>query len=160
MVKYETMITNSNKNIQKYNNYKEQMRRLNKAINNSFFLEALFIEYAIMEDRTESILRYEGNGVKPRYEGGTVGIDSKLRKIKKLAEDKKALPRKYFDDSFIDEILEWKEERNKLIHALMKQSLTTDKLARLSAEGYDLLRDLSRRASNYKRAVERKEAQN
>ena len=39
-------------NIQKYENYKEQMKRLDRALTNGFNLEAMFIEYAIMEDRT------------------------------------------------------------------------------------------------------------
>ena len=33
----------------KYENYKEQFRRLNKALANGFNLEAMFIEYAIIE---------------------------------------------------------------------------------------------------------------
>ena len=44
----------------KYNNYHEQFKRLNKALANGFNLEAMFIEYAIMEDRTESVLRHAG----------------------------------------------------------------------------------------------------
>lgn len=44
-------------NMQKYANYKEQMGRLSKALTQGFFLEAIFIEYAILEDRLESILR-------------------------------------------------------------------------------------------------------
>ena len=47
----------------KYNNYKEQFKRLDKAINNRFYLEAMFIAYAIIEDRTESILSYESNEI-------------------------------------------------------------------------------------------------
>ena len=47
-------------NMQKYENYKEQFKRLNRALANGFNLEAVFIEYAIMEDRTESILRHAG----------------------------------------------------------------------------------------------------
>ena len=42
----------------KYENYREQFKRLNKAIANGFNLEAIFIEYMIMEDRTESVLRH------------------------------------------------------------------------------------------------------
>ena len=38
-------------NMQKYANYKEQMERLNRAMKEHFFLEAMFIEYAVMEDR-------------------------------------------------------------------------------------------------------------
>ena len=45
-------------NQQKYENYKEQFKRLNRALANGFNLEAMFIEYAILEDRTESILRH------------------------------------------------------------------------------------------------------
>ena len=45
-------------NQQKYENYREPFQRLNKALANGFNLEAMFIEYAIMEDRTESILRH------------------------------------------------------------------------------------------------------
>ena len=39
----------------KYLNYKEQMVRLKKAMAAQFYLEAIFIEYAVMEDRLESI---------------------------------------------------------------------------------------------------------
>lgn len=47
-------------NKQKQSNYREQFKRLKKALNNGFNLEAVFIEYAIIEDRCNSILRYEG----------------------------------------------------------------------------------------------------
>ena len=36
-------------NIQKYENYKAQNGRLNRALREHFYLEALFIEYAIIE---------------------------------------------------------------------------------------------------------------
>ena len=47
-------------NMQKYENYKEQMRRLKKALKEQFYLEAISIEYAIIEDRIESVLRHTG----------------------------------------------------------------------------------------------------
>ena len=46
-------------NLQKYENYEEQFKRLDKDLKAGFNLEAIFIEYAIMEDRISSILRYE-----------------------------------------------------------------------------------------------------
>ena len=142
-------------NIQKQLNYREQFKRLDKALNNNFYLEALFIEYAIMEDRTESILRYEGNEIKVK-DGGFVSINRKLNKIKKIAEAKGSLPARYFSNDSIDCILVWKEERNRMIHALMKQSLTTEELADLAFEGKDLCRQLCNKANNYKRMAERK----
>ena len=142
-------------NIQKQLNYREQFKRLDKALNNNFYLEALFIEYAIMEDRTESILRYEGNEIKVK-EGSFISINRKLDKIKKIAEQRKSLPERYFSDNLIECIQLWKDERNRMIHALMKQSLTTEELTELALEGKILCRQLCNKANNYKRAVERK----
>lgn len=142
-------------NIQKQLNYREQFKRLDKALNNNFYLEALFIEYAIMEDRTESILRYEGNEIKVK-EGSFISINRKLDKIKKIAEQRKSLPERYFSDNLIECIQLWKDERNRMIHALMKQSLTTEELTELALEGKILCRQLCNKANNYKRAVERR----
>lgn len=141
-------------NNQKYENYKEQMNRLKKAMANAFYLEALFIEYAIMEDRAEAILRYEGNEINAK--NGFVSIDKKLNKIIKIAEQKRSLPNKYFSDDLIGRIAAWKEERNRLIHALMKQNLTTEELRGLAENGQTLTRELCNRSKNYKRAVARR----
>ena len=143
------------KNLQKYENYKEQSKRLNRAINNEFYLEALFIEFAIIEDRAESILRYENNQINSdRF----VSIDRKLKKIEKIAEQKKSLPNKYFSDGIIQEIFAFKEERNRMIHALMKQKLTTDELHDLAIQGKQLSNALCKKSTNYKRAVERRKS--
>ena len=108
-----------------------------------------------MEDRTESILRYEGNEIKLK-EGSFISINRKLDKIKKIAEQRKSLPERYFSDNLIECIQLWKDERNRMIHALMKQSLTTEELTELALEGKILCRQLCNKANNYKRAVERR----
>ena len=147
------MTTKDAPNLLKYENYKEQFKRLNKAIHSNFYLEAMFIAYAIMEDRTESILSYEGNEINSdRF----VSINRKLKRIKQLAERNNSLLARYFSDTLIDEILEWKEERNSLMHALMKQSLTTEDLEIVALKGKDLARKLANRATSYRRALERK----
>lgn len=143
-------------NLQKYENYKEQFKRLDKALKAGFYLEAIFIEYAIMEDRTSSILRYENNSIKMKSDRQP-GIEKKLNKIKTISREKGSLPNRYFQDEFIDRIIAWKEERNRMIHALLKQQLTTEELAFLAEEGKTLARELSNKAGNYKRAVERKQ---
>ena len=137
----------------KYDNYKEQFKRLNKAIKSGFYLEAMFISYAIIEDRAESILSYERNEINSdRF----ISLERKLNKIKKIAERKNSLPKRYFSDTLIEEILEWKNQRNQLIHALMKQSLSTDELRNTALKGKELARTLANLATSYKRAVERR----
>ena len=144
----------------KYENYREQFKRLSSALNNGFNLEAMFIEYAIMEDRTESILRHADKWdayIKSR-KGREPGIDSKIRYIQKLAEQKKTIPNKYFSDDLLDRILVWKEDRNRLIHALLKQQLEHNEVTRLAAQGKQLVDELRNRANKYNRAVDRRKA--
>ena len=144
----------------KYENYREQFKRLNNALNSGFNLEAMFIEYAIMEDRTESILRHadKWEAYMKSRKGRGPSIDTKIRYFKKLAEQKKSLPNKYFSDDLLDRILEWKEERNRLIHALLKQQLEHNEIRTLAVQGRQLADELRKRAGNYNGAMDRKKA--
>ena len=116
----------------------------------------MFIEYAILEDRTTSILRYEGNSIKPRNENDYVSIDRKIKKIIKLAENRKGIARRYFGDGIMESVQVWKEHRNSLIHALMKQHLTTEELQNVAENGYELVKRVSNKSNNYKKMLERR----
>ena len=144
-------------NQQKYLNYKEQFKRLNKAIDCGFNLEAMFISYSIMEDRSESVLRHSDKYetyVKSR-KGRPETIDSKIRYIVKLAENKNDLLSKYFSSDLLDGILAWKEERNRMVHALLKQELTDEELINLALQGKEYAKAFCNKSTNYKRALER-----
>ena len=144
----------------KYENYREQFKRLKSALNSGFNLEAMFIEYAIMEDRTESILRHSNKWeayIKSR-KGHEPSIDSKIRYIQKLVEQKKTLQNKYFSDDLLDRVLVWKEERNRLIHALLKQQFEHNEISKLAAQGNQLVDELRKRAGNYNRAMDKQSA--
>ena len=144
--------------MQKYENYKEQFKRLKRALNDGFNLEAMFIEYDIIEDRTESILRHTGKWeayIKSRKTYGAT-LESKVKYIQKIAEDKKNLAHKYFSDYLLESILLWKNERNRLIHALLKQQLVHNEITELAVKGNELVIILRNRSGNYSRAIERK----
>lgn len=147
-------------NMQKYDNYREQFNRLKKALKNEFYLEAIFIEYAIIEDRMESLLRHSDKweAYLKHIKGREPRLPTKITYFKKMAEEKKGLPHKYFSDTLLDDILAWKERRNGLIHALMNKKLTTQELSDFAHSGFQLTRELTNRARNYKRAVERRKA--
>lgn len=138
-------------NMQKYENYKEQMGRLNKAIKEHFYLEAIFIEYAIMEDRLESVLRHSGKWNPEK----TMSINKKCTNVLKLTEEKKGIAKKYFKEELINSILVWKENRNKLIHALLKQSLHTEDLEQIAIEGQSIVKTLCSKTTSYNRAVDK-----
>ena len=114
-------------------------------------MEAIFIEYAIMEDRAEAILRYEGNEIKPKNEQEFITITRKLNKITNLAQKKKSLPQRYFSDGIIEDLQSWIKRRNALIHALLKKELTTDEVEAFALEGKVLTRTICNKANNYKK---------
>ena len=149
-------------NVQKYQNYRNQFTRLNKALREEFYLEAIFIAYAIMEDRTESILRHTGKweAYEKSRKGRNQTIDSKIRYIQKMAEAKKSLENRYLADGTLQQILEWKEERNRMVHALLKQAVTAEELAALAQTGSDLARRLRTNVTNLNRAIKRQEEAN
>lgn len=144
-------------NQQKHENYAEQFRRLNKALANGFNLEAMFIAYAVMEDRTESVLRHGGywDSYLKKRKGKDPTINSKITYIqgKVISGDK--LMHKYFSDDLLERILVWKDERNRLIHALLQQQLEHNEVSKIAAEGEVLVKTLRSRASSYNRAVEK-----
>lgn len=142
---------------QKYQNYKEQFKRLNRALTSGFNLEAMFIEYAIMEDRTESILRHAArweNYLKRRNGRGS-NIDSKIKYIQSCAGSGVALMDKYFSDHLLDELLGWKEKRNRFIHALIKQQLEPNEVSDIAKKGNDLVKELRTRTGKYNRAIDK-----
>ncbi len=144
-------------NMLKYENYKEQMKRLKMALTNQFYLEAVFIEYAILEDRLESALRHSGKW-HPKPDQHT-SIDRKVRLLMAQAEEKKSLAQKYFQPEMMQEIIDWKDRRNPLMHSLMKQQLHTEDLANLANEGLILVRQISNKVSLFNKAIIRKNGQ-
>ncbi len=151
---------NKAENQLKYENYREQFKRLNSALNNGFNLEAMFIEYAIMEDRTESILRHadKWDAYTKKQNGRDPTINSKVKYIQKLAAFQNDLLHRYFSDSLLDQILIWKDQRNRLIHALLKQQFEHNEVRELAAQGKQLVDELRKRAGNYNRAIDRRKA--
>ena len=82
----------------------------------------------------------------------------KIRYIKKHAENKKSTLHKYFGDDLLDRILVWKDERNRLIHALLKQQLTDDDVIGLATAGNELTYAIRTRTNAYNRAIEKVKA--
>lgn len=138
-------------NTLKHGNYTEQMGRLKKAMAYHFLLEALFIEYAVIEDRTESILRHAGVFNPDKHNT----LCRKLNRIADIARGKRSLLRKYITVETIDGIRQWKDERNRLIHALMKQDIATQELEEIAADGQRYAKLLCSKATSYRRALER-----
>ena len=141
-------------NMLKYENYKEQMKRLKAAMTSQFYLEAIFIEYAILEGRLESALRHSGKW-HPKPDQHT-SIDRKVKLFMAQAEERNSFAQKYFQAEMMQEILDWKNRRNPLIHSLMKQQLHTEDLEVLATDGIAIVKRVSGKVSLFNKALERK----
>ena len=137
-------------NQQKYENYKAQMGRLNRAIKEHFYLEALFIEYAVVEDRLESILIHAGVFRPDKHDT----ITKKMRRLDALIQSD-PLAQKYFSKELLESIQDWKEKRNTFIHSLMKQIFTGEELESITMQGLAIVKTLSSKSTSHKRAIER-----
>ncbi len=139
-------------NQEKYESYKRNFERLNKALKNNFYFEAIVVEYAVMEDRMQSILSYEGNEIKPK-QNEYISITRKKNRIKKLSEKKNSLIGKYYSEALFEKINDWIKDRNALFHALLRQKYNEDAIKNIAEVGFSLSRELINLSKKYKRAV-------
>lgn len=114
--------------------YSDLMSKLKKSMSNEFYYEAIFIEYAILEDRTASLLKHANR----KYNNLT--LNEKLYKIKSLSIFKDEYCKKHLTLDLIDRLYKWKNKRNKLIHDLIKSSYDNFDIKEVAEEGYELVK--------------------
>ena len=126
-------------NIVKKEVYAKNKGKLSRAIKGEFWFEAILIEYTIIEDRTESLLRHSGKIKLINSQGNPLKLDTKLNKIKSnpVFDDKRI--RKYFPFEFIEEIREWKKKRNDIVHYLMSHQIDDKEIKNIAINGKTLV---------------------
>jgi hypothetical protein len=75
-----------------------------------------------------------------------------------MAENKRDVMHRYFSDDLLNQVLAWKEERNRLIHALLKQQFEHNEIGVFATQGNELVKALRSRSGSYNRAVEKAKA--
>lgn len=139
------------KNMEKYENYRHQKERLKKALKDEFYLEAVLIEYAIMEDRLESALVHAEAFNPKKHEM----IKPKLKRLHSLGTERGTGFSRYYPEELLGAIESWIGRRNTLVHSLMKSSVDDGMLKDCAEEGKELTDRLDGRVSAYKRAITR-----
>lgn len=141
----------TDKNLEKYNRYRSQFERLDLAMENKFYLEAIFIEYAILEDKTWSALKHAAFENCEKLDG----LDRKIDALKELKKNDE-LAEKYFSSKLLGDVKCWKNDRNKLVHNLMETELDTKKLRGLAVRGRKLVDTFGSKVSQFNRALGRR----
>lgn len=125
----------------KFEVYKSMKCNLKRAMNAEFYYEAIFIEYAITEDRLASVLRHAG----VKYldnKGNEIKISEKIKKVKGNPIFDSPFVRKRMPIDFLDELTLWKRDRDALIHDLAKIPYNHEKVKQIAERGQVLVKRL------------------
>lgn len=104
------------KNMSKWKSYKLAFVRINAAIEQEFYIEALALEESIITDRLDSALL--GKGLKSEAQQNKLfSLGGVLKEVKKHPNEFKGLSEYMEKNGKKFSVLEnWKDERNKFVH--------------------------------------------
>ena len=105
---------------------------LSKALKNEFYYEAIFIEYAILEDRLASVLKYAEIPYTDKS-GQDIGIKTKLNRL---------------TPALIQECRTWTDERNSLIHHMANLPYDSEKIRQIAIDGNELVRQVKNKTAS------------
>lgn len=130
------MITNE----EKCATYAALKVRLKRALANSFWFEACMLEYAIIEDRTSSILAHCNICDNPYAENKK--MLNKLRSI--LLQIGKGHPiiSKATDSALIEAIIRWRETRNDIVHRACIRQYDETEMEMVAKQGAELTKKI------------------
>ena len=144
------MEVRNTKKIEKYEAYQAMKSSLKKAMTAEFYYQAIFIEYAIIEDRTLSALKHAG----VRYtdnRGWELKLAAKLNKMKSNSAFTNAYVRKRIDIDLIEKLEIWKRDRDRLIHALARIPYDSEEVKEIAERGQELVNTLDNRVRSINR---------
>ena len=128
-------------NSSKHNIYKAMKSNLSKAMKAGFYYQAIFIEYAIMEDRCSSVLRHADVKYHDSY-GKEIKLSQKLNKLYSHSVFSDKYIRKRLPLTLIDEIRAWKKDRDGLIHDLANIPFDYQGVKTIAESGKEFVRKL------------------
>ena len=129
------------------NNYEKNLKYrslheiLSRAMKNEFYYEAIFIEYAIIEDRTDSILRHANIRI------NNPTLNNKINTIKHSRSFKDEYIKKHLNLELLDSVKSWKHKRNDLIHDLVNLSYSNEDIKEIAIEGQNIVKKLSSKST-------------
>lgn len=108
------MTEESNKNMEKYKAYYFAFYRIDQALKEEFPLEAIALEESIISDRLRAYC--EANNLPTKDEQGDYSLHKLIKASRKANQSSKCVEL----HKFLDSVYSWKNERNKLIHKVVR----------------------------------------
>jgi len=116
------------------------------ALENEFYLEAISICYAIIEERLRSVLiKTYGRKLGEKHK-----VDSCLKRIKRENKTNSILS-KYFTHTLLTKVDQWKDDRNEIMHQLAEKGIEFSKIVTCAETGRELLAELAATTMRWKK---------
>lgn len=128
--------------MEKYEVYKSMNENLSKAMRSGFYYQAIFIEYAILEDRCSSVLKYAGISYLDK-KGQDISISQKLNRMRNNPAFQVPYVRQRIPLELLDSITAWKNKRDDLIHHLATIPYDHESVRATAITGQELVKKLS-----------------
>jgi hypothetical protein len=144
-------MTNKEKNVK----YANLIDKMDKAIEEEFYFEAILIQYAIIEDRTESMLRH-ANLMTVDEMGNDLTLNVKIKTIRNNAKFIDPYIKKHLTNDLFKSINEWRIDRNRVIHSLVTESYTNNEIKRLALEGKRIIKILNNKSTLINKHLDKK----
>ncbi len=129
-------------NSKKREKYAILMSKLKKATDNEYYYEAIFLEYAILEDRMESLLKHANIKYKEKDEK-SLKLMKKINKMKSDKEFQNEYIKKHISSELLDNIIEWKRNRDKLMHNSVELEYDNNQIKDIALLGECLIKRLN-----------------
>ena len=136
-------------NDEKYDTYRNLMVRLKVSLKTKFWYEAIFIEYAILEDRLCSVISHSGGKPKKNMAKNT-------ETIRIFVHNQESNVERFFTEEMLDNLDKWRSKRNKLIHSLTGFLYNNEAVKIIAEEGDILTREFADQATKYRKYRNRK----
>ncbi len=131
----------------KKDKYSTLMNKLKKSIESEFYYESIFIVFAVLEDRCESLLKHANISIKNK-DNQKLSLSEKLDKIKNSEPFQDEYVKKHLSKEMINQIYEWKNKRNLLMHNLINLEYCNSEIEELALDGYELLKVLNNKSTS------------
>ncbi len=141
-------------NDEKHQVYSVLKAKLKIALQQGFYLEALLLEYAIIEDRLSSVLR-SANLSYLQSDGKETFIKQKIKKIRNAEISKRFPIYSRIPSELLSALEEWIAIRNELVHKSCSRLYNNEEVKKCAFEGEELVRRVSNVARNIKNTKEK-----
>lgn len=135
----------------KQSNYARLKSKLKIALKNEFWFEACMIEYAIIEDRTASILVHTGI-CKNAYDKE---LANKLNSIENQIGKKHPIISKKVKPDTISKIRDWKEKRNTIVHRVCRVKYEDSDIKEIALTGKAVMDEIDNAAKRISNVIKK-----